>query len=120
MTELNKETEAKLWDSFREGESRERALKKQLARLQKSKSLVDIQNEVLQIQVREEQEKPAMHEQNQSKTRKNTADGSKNKKLSELESRLKRFEGINVENLVHELTNKTALIEDLLKEKKER
>ncbi|KAJ3307179.1 hypothetical protein HDV03_002690 [Kappamyces sp. JEL0829] len=123
LTALHKETEAKLWDSFREGEARERALRKQLSRLLKAKSSVDIQNELLQSQLRAEQDKSHQsHEPNHpAKSRKGHSEGSRGKKhLTELESRLKRYEEINIENLIQELTNKTALAEELLQEKRER
>ena len=126
MTELNNETEAKLWDSFREGESRERALRKQLARSLKAKALVEVQNELLHSQLREGQDKshgPALNDQNPAMTgRKNgaTSQQAKSKYVLDLESKLKRYEGINIENLIQELTNKTALAEELLQEKHDR
>ena len=54
LSEENKEGEEKLWDSYRDAEARERALRKQLSKLQKSKSYLEIQTENLQRQLREE------------------------------------------------------------------
>ena len=123
MSELKKETEAQLWDSFREGEARERALRKQLARLVKAKSTVDVQNELLQSQLREEQDKPPpiqLAEATQAITKKIMSHKVKSRYITELENKLKRYEGINVENLIQELLNKTALAEELLEEKREK
>lgn len=124
LSELNKETEAKLWDSFREGEARERALRKQLARVSKAKATVDVQNELLQSQLREEQDKPQITQVAVDAAaaavtvqKKKMSDKVKNKYIAELESKLKRYDGINIESLIQELTNKTALAEELLQEK---
>ena len=127
LSELNKETEAKLWDSFREGEARERALRKQLARLLKAKATVDVQNELLQSQLREEQDKPQTSQVAEdaataaaNNQKKKMTEKVKNKYIAELESKLKRYEGINIESLIQELTNKTSLAEELLQEKRDR
>ncbi len=124
LTALHKETEAKLWDSFREGEARERALRKQLSRVLKAKATVDIQNELLQSQLQTEQDKSHQHNEpshHQAKTKKGNMETVKGKKqLSELENRLKRYEEINIENLIQELVNKTALAEELLQEKRDK
>ena len=40
-------------------------------------------------------------------------------KIQELQSRLRRYEGINLDTLIHELTEKTRLLEQLIKEKQE-
>lgn len=127
LSELNKETEAKLWDSFREGEARERALRKQLARLLKAKATVEVQNELLQSQLREEQEKPQTSQVAEdaaatavNNQKKKMTEKVKNKYIAELESKLKRYEGINIESLIQELTNKTSLAEELLQEKRDR
>jgi hypothetical protein len=118
LTEFNKETETRLWDSFRDAESRERALRKQLARLQKAKSSLDIQNDMLQRQLHEEVIKPRMNEA-QTRTRAGKSSASKDNRRAEVE-KLKRHEGVNVENLIQELANKTALVEELIQEKRDK
>ncbi|KAJ3322787.1 hypothetical protein HDV06_002648 [Boothiomyces sp. JEL0866] len=119
LSELNKETETKLWDSFRDGETRERALRKQLARIQKTKAALEVKNDLLQRQLVEEQGKIRITEPQKARNTR-TTDSGKPKKVVEMESKLRRYEGINIERLIQELANKSALVEELLQEKKER
>ncbi|KAJ3000741.1 hypothetical protein HDV02_003543 [Globomyces sp. JEL0801] len=120
LTEVTKETESRLWDSFRDGEARERALRKQLTRLQKAKSSLDVQNDLLQRQLLEEQGKSKSSEV-QTKTRNGKPSHfSARQKRPETETRFKRHDGVNVEKLLNELSNKTILVEELLQEKRDR
>ncbi|KAJ3313302.1 hypothetical protein HDV04_002286 [Boothiomyces sp. JEL0838] len=119
LSELNKETETKLWDSFRDGETRERALRKQLARIQKTKAALEVKNDLLQRQLVEEQGKIRVAEPQKARNPRSTESG-KPKKVVEMESKLRRYEGINIERLIQELANKSALVEELLQEKKDR
>ncbi|KAJ3269943.1 hypothetical protein HDV01_000789 [Terramyces sp. JEL0728] len=119
LGELNKETETKLWDSFRDGETRERALRKQLARIQKTKAALEVKNDLLQRQLVEEQGKVRVSEPQKSRNPRAT-DSGKPKKVVEMESKLRRFEGINIERLIQELANKSALVEELIQEKREK
>jgi hypothetical protein len=54
LSEDNKDCEEKLWESYRDSEGRERVLRKELAKLQRGRSHLEIQNENLQRQLREE------------------------------------------------------------------
>lgn len=54
LTDSNKESEEKLWDSYRDAESRERVLRKQLTKLLKQNQILEFKNDVLQKQVSEE------------------------------------------------------------------
>eukprot|EP00842_Homolaphlyctis_polyrhiza_P006956 jgi/Hompol1/84/HPOL_002445-RA len=137
LSDSNKEGEEKLWDSYRDAEARERALRRQISAMQKSKSAIEFQNEILQRQLREEQAKPrsglkgaagagvAAGAQNNERSpsrvsRIDKTKDQKSQKMAELEDRLRRYEGINIDNLIRELSNKTALVEELLQEKKDR
>ncbi|XJO74599.1 hypothetical protein BDV3_005400 [Batrachochytrium dendrobatidis] len=136
LATANKEAEEKLWDNYRDAEARERALRKQLGKLQKGKSTIETQNENLQRQLREEQTKPRGTQslkagtgsvsQMADRTSLKSAKGdkaraeSKSQKLTELEDQLRRYEGINIDNLMQELSNKTALLESLIQEKRDR
>ncbi|KAL2919593.1 hypothetical protein HK105_200505 [Polyrhizophydium stewartii] len=130
LSDANKEAEEKLWDNYRDAEARERTLRKQLTKLQKAKSTIEFQNELLQRQLREEQTKPRTNqtlkagataaqiaERSPSKGRGRSE--AKSQKLTELEDRLRRYEGINIDNLIQELANKTALLEEMIQEKRD-
>lgn len=56
LSEDKNDCEAKLWNSYRDAEGRERVLRKQLAKLQKSKATLEIQCDNLQRQLKDEVE----------------------------------------------------------------
>ncbi|KAJ3033498.1 hypothetical protein HDV00_006314 [Rhizophlyctis rosea] len=127
FTEDNKRAEEKLWDSYRDAEAREGALRKQLIKAQKSLAAKETENENLLKQLKEEQNR-----QFDPKSRARSAGGrsrpstaslldfdSDAARIQDLQSRLRRYEGINIDKLVHELTEKTRLLEQLIKEKQE-
>ncbi|KAI8906770.1 hypothetical protein EDD86DRAFT_192926 [Gorgonomyces haynaldii] len=117
LQEDNKESQEKLWDSYRDAEARERTLRKQLAKMQKQKSSLEVQNETLQRQLREEQLKAT--QKVTGKSDRSQSAKSARTKSAEVEHKPKQT-GVNVDHLLQELANKTALVEELLQEKRDR
>ncbi|KAH6596262.1 hypothetical protein BASA50_005306 [Batrachochytrium salamandrivorans] len=136
LADRNKEAEEKLWDTYRHSEARDRTLRQQMTKIQKSRSTIEFQNEVLQRQLHEEQAKPRTapllknapgaapltSDRSLSKSARSDRDRTDGKpqKLTELEDRLRRYEEINIDKLMKELANKTALLEDMVQEKRDR
>ncbi|KAJ3291858.1 hypothetical protein HK104_005749 [Borealophlyctis nickersoniae] len=130
FTEDNKRAEEKLWDSYRDAEAREQALRRQLAKSQKACAAKETENEVLQRQLRDEQQR--VRQLTPIKDRASSARGGRGghaftgnpdsdaAKIHDLQERLRRYEGINIDVLVHELSEKTRLLEELVAEKRER
>ncbi|KAJ3056732.1 hypothetical protein HK097_004593 [Rhizophlyctis rosea] len=126
FTEDSKRAEEKLWDSYRDAEAREGALRKQLIKAQKALAAKETENENLTKQMKEEQTRqfdPKGRARSAGRSRPGTASladyESDAAKIQELQSRLRRYEGINLDNLIHELTEKTRLLEQLIREKQE-
>ncbi|KAH9272139.1 hypothetical protein BASA83_005731 [Batrachochytrium salamandrivorans] len=130
-----KKLRRKLWDTYRHSEARDRTLRQQMTKIQKSRSTIEFQNEVLQRQLHEEQAKPRTapllknapgaapltSDRSLSKSARSDRDRTDGKpqKLTELEDRLRRYEEINIDKLMKELANKTALLEDMVQEKRD-
>ncbi|RKO94360.1 hypothetical protein BDK51DRAFT_14745, partial [Blyttiomyces helicus] len=125
----SKRAEEKLWDSYRDAEARERALRRELSRVQKALATIEVSNDILQRQVKEEVNK----DRATSAARRSAPAGSFGPiapgasgdpdvdaaKMNELlQERLRRYEGINIDQLLHELTEKTLAIEKLIEDKR--
>ncbi|KAJ3128094.1 hypothetical protein HK098_005148 [Nowakowskiella sp. JEL0407] len=104
LTEENKAAEEKLWDSYRESESRERMLRKQLAAATKAQVTAETSLEVLQSQIKESQQKSDNLSQNVSNER----------IQADLLAKLKRYEKLNIDKLLQELQDKSLLIDQLI------
>lgn len=122
----NKIAEQKLWDSYKDAESRERAIRRMLAKTTKSLISSEAHVDVLQKQLKEEQAKskssPAVNNRadrgiglpSKPKVEADSSAQSIEAKVAELSAKLKRYEGINLDSLVEELMDKTQLVEDLV------
>jgi hypothetical protein len=107
LSEANKENEDRLWDSYRDSEAREIVFRKQIAKLQKQKNSLEIQIETVQKQLKEELQNTEV----QTLKPKDTAQSKKRKQGETAKSKY------DVDVLIRELNNKTALVEELLQER---
>ncbi|KAJ3088326.1 hypothetical protein HK102_009028 [Quaeritorhiza haematococci] len=136
LTEERKRVEEKLWESYRDAEAREGTLRKQLAKLQKAHSTSEIQNEILQRQIREEQSrqrqiKPLTNPNgtpdttsllnqaantttsSSSNPGNNTNTAALQSKVASLQERLRRYEALDIDRIIQELHEKTILLDKL-------
>ncbi|KAI9090171.1 hypothetical protein DFS34DRAFT_376408 [Phlyctochytrium arcticum] len=121
MREDNKVAEEKLWDSYREAEARERALRRQLTKAQKLLSVREAELEVSQRQLRDEQQR--VRQLTPIKDRATSAGGRRNQdaestRIAELQERLHRYEVLNIDALMQELNDKTRLLEQMIDDRK--
>lgn len=120
LTEDNKDCEEKLWDSYRDAEARERFLRKDLAKLQRNRAHLEMQNDNLQRQLREEQSKISVKASGKDDASSNRSHSSRSRRGRDSEKIIANNLGLNVDHLIQELANKTALVEELLQEKRDR
>ncbi|KAI8608227.1 hypothetical protein BC830DRAFT_1156088, partial [Chytriomyces sp. MP71] len=122
LTEDNKKAEEKLWDSYRNAEAREAALRKIISKNNKDLLAAETRNEHLQKQLREEQNKNKQFATKNDRTLsartrvENTAVNES--KLPDALERLKYYERINVDKLLEDLKEKTHIIEDLVQKER--
>ncbi|KAJ3285031.1 hypothetical protein HDU76_008193, partial [Blyttiomyces sp. JEL0837] len=123
LTEDNKHAEEKLWDSYRDAEARERAIRRMLTKTSKSLLAAEAQIEAVQRQLKEEQAKNRQLTSRNDRSvsaRHKPDSASGESKAVELAERLKRYEGIDIDKLLTELTEKTLLIEEMVKREREK
>ncbi|KAI8912985.1 hypothetical protein DFJ77DRAFT_63797 [Powellomyces hirtus] len=116
LSEGSKSAEEKLWDSYREAEARESTLRKQLTKAQKALSLREAENDTLQRHLREEQQR--VRQLTPIKDRAASAAGRKygdveSSRIAELQEKLSRYEGLQIETVMKQLEEKTRLLEQL-------
>jgi hypothetical protein len=104
----------RLWESFRDSDARERVLRQQVTIQQKQNSIMEMQVDNIQRQLKEaiNKSKPDNTTAKQRIKSANPVQESKETKKS--------HNSINVENLLQELANKTALCEQLIQEKRDK
>ncbi|KAJ3231446.1 hypothetical protein HDU81_003753 [Chytriomyces hyalinus] len=124
LTDECKHAEEKLWDSYRNAEAREAALRKIISKNNKDLLVAETRNEMVQKQLREEQAKVKQMTSKPDRTvsarvRIEKA-GSQDtaKAAADAIEKLKYYERINVEKLLQDLKEKTLIIEDLVQQKK--
>ncbi|KAJ3223363.1 hypothetical protein HK099_001239 [Clydaea vesicula] len=119
LTEENKQAEEKLWDSYREADARELVLKKQLTKLQKNQINTDVELELSRKRGQEEKTfvESSNHNNNQLGLQQSSVIQQQNQKIQELQEKLTKYEGVNVKLLIHELSEKTRILEELIDDK---
>ncbi|KAJ3131654.1 hypothetical protein HK100_006143 [Physocladia obscura] len=116
LTEDNVHAEEKLWDSYRNSEARELALRKIIAKNNKDLIAAESRNDNFQKQLKDDQSKMR---QTTAKDRSNAArlkyeSLSNETRTNDAVEKLKYYEKINVDQLLVELKEKTRIIEELL------
>ncbi|KAJ3020639.1 hypothetical protein HKX48_000485 [Thoreauomyces humboldtii] len=125
LSEGSKTAEEKLWDSYREAEARESTLRKQLSKAQKTLSLREAENDTLQRHLREEQQRvrqltPIKDRAASANVRRHNAGDSDASRIAELQDRLSRYEGLQIETVLKQLEEKTRQVEQLTDEQRKR
>ncbi|KAJ3107131.1 hypothetical protein HDU97_004824 [Phlyctochytrium planicorne] len=121
LSEDSRIAEEKLWDSYREAESRERALRRTLTKTTKALIAAETFTESLQRQLKEEQAKARTQKQERTLSARLRAEAANNDaKPAELSDKMKKYDGVNVDKLLSELTEKTKLIEQYVEKERER
>ncbi|KAI9208786.1 uncharacterized protein BJ171DRAFT_487272 [Polychytrium aggregatum] len=132
FTEDNKNAEEKLWDSYREAEARERALRKQLTIVQKAQVSADTENETLQRLLKEEQARSRQLAANQKSNDRAQSAGARHARSpasasgtrstppeskTPLQSVPDKSAPATSTSLMNELAEKTALLERFVRER---
>ncbi|KAJ3415446.1 hypothetical protein HDV05_004888 [Chytridiales sp. JEL 0842] len=125
LTEDNRIAEEKLWDSYKEAEARERAIRRMITKLNKNLIASEAQNDALQRQLRDEQSRvrgsgPTKSDRSMSARFRSEGPANLESRAAELEVKLKRYEGIDIDKLLNELSEKTLLVEELLDKERSR
>ncbi|KAJ3393731.1 hypothetical protein HDU84_001138 [Entophlyctis sp. JEL0112] len=117
LTEENIKAEEKLWESYRNAEAREIALRKIVAKNNKDLLSIESRNYQIQKQWKDDQAKlkQLVAKQDRLVSARLKLDSSNQEtRIADAIEKLKYYEKINVDRLLSELKEKTQLVEDLL------